>query len=134
MARHFNKDNSEEDFTPRRAPRKPSFNDKKRVAICDGLSKAYMCMATIEGIPCLKVSGKVNGEGHAWNKAKLNGSWYMIDTTWGNDLSQNGSTEYISHNYLLVKDDDKHEENPYISYPSAQSNYKDTVSKFSLLA
>ena len=30
MARHFNKDNSEEDFTPRRAPRKPSFNDKKR--------------------------------------------------------------------------------------------------------
>ena len=30
MARHFNKDNSEEDFTPRRAPRKTSFQDKKR--------------------------------------------------------------------------------------------------------
>ena len=30
MARHFNKDNSEEDFSPRRAPRKPSFHDKKR--------------------------------------------------------------------------------------------------------
>ena len=107
-----------------------SFNDKKRVAICDGLSKAYMCMATIEGIPCLKVSGKVNGEGHAWNKAKLNGSWYMVDTTWGNKLSQNGSTEYIIHDYLLVKDDDKHVENPYMNYPSATANYKDTVSKF----
>ncbi|MBO4538864.1 MAG: hypothetical protein J5781_01195 [Clostridia bacterium] len=107
-----------------------SFNNNRRVAICDGLSKAYMCMATIEGIPCLKVSGKVNGEGHAWNKAMLNGSWYMVDTTWGNELSRNGSTEYISHDYLLVKDDSKHEENPYMSYPSAPVSYKDTVSKF----
>lgn len=30
MSRHFNKDNSEEDFTPRRAPRKRSFNDDKK--------------------------------------------------------------------------------------------------------
>ena len=98
-----------------------TFDESKRVAICDGLSKAYMCMATIEGIPCLKISGTVNGEGHAWNKAKLNGQWYMVDTTWGNELK--GTNEYLSHDYLLVKDDNKHVENPYRKYPSATSDY-----------
>ena len=107
-----------------------SFNDAKRVAICDGLSKAYMCMATIEGIPCLKVSGKVNDEGHAWNKAKVNGNWYMIDTTWGNKLSNSGNIEYLDHDYFLVKDDTRHVENPYLTYPSALSNYKDSTPKY----
>ena len=99
-----------------------TFDESKRVAICDGLSKAYLCMATIEGIPCLKVSGTVNDEGHAWNKAKLGGQWYMIDTTWGNELK--GTNEYLNHDYLLVKDDNKHVENPYKNYPSAISDYR----------
>ncbi len=98
-----------------------TFDETKRVAICDGLSKAYLCMATIEGIPCLKISGTVNDEGHAWNKAQLNGRWYMIDATWGNELK--GTYEYLNHDYLLKKDDNKHVENPYIGYPSATSDY-----------
>lgn len=101
-----------------------TFDDSKRVAICDGLSKAYMCMATIEGIPCLKISGKVNGEGHAWNKAKVGGNWYLVDTTWGNALASNANVEYLTHDYFLVKDDTKHVENPYITYPAATKNYK----------
>ena len=101
-----------------------TFDESKRVAICDGLSKAYMCMATIEGISCLKVSGKVNDEGHAWNKAKVGGNWYMIDTTWGNSLSDHANVEYLSHDYFLVKDDAKHVENPYLTYPAATKNYK----------
>ena len=32
MTRHFNKDNSEEDFSSRRMPRKTSYNDKKRTS------------------------------------------------------------------------------------------------------
>lgn len=100
-----------------------TFDEDKRVAICDGLSKAYMCMATIEGIPCLKISGTVNGEGHAWNKAKVGGNWYLVDTTWGNSLSDHANVEYLSHDYFLVKDDSKHVENPYLTYPSASKNY-----------
>ncbi len=105
-----------------------TFDESKRVAICDGLSKAYMCMAVIEGIPCIKVSGTVSDEGHAWNKAKIGGNWYMIDTTWGNDLSKHSNLEYLSHEYFLVKDDAKHIENPYLNYPSAPSGYKETAS------
>ena len=101
-----------------------TFDENKRVAICDGLSKAYMCMATIEGIPCLKISGTVNDEGHAWNKAKVGGNWYLIDTTWGNNLAEHTTVEYLSHDYFLVKDDAKHVENPYLTYPAATKNFK----------
>ncbi len=101
-----------------------TIDERKRVAICDGLSKAYMCMATIEGIPCIKISGTVNDQGHAWNKAKIGTNWYLIDTTWGNDLSQHANVEYLSHDYFCVKDDVKHVENPYVTYPEAPYDYK----------
>lgn len=39
MARQFNKDNSEEDFSPRRTPRRPSENNKKRSFSSDNRRK-----------------------------------------------------------------------------------------------
>ena len=54
----------------------------------------------------------------------------MIDTTWGNELSKSGNIEYLNHDYFLVKDDTRHVENPYLTYPSALSNYKDSTPKY----
>ena len=105
-----------------------TFDETKRVAICDGLSKAFLCMAKIEGIECLKISGTVNGEGHAWNKVKIDSVWYMVDTTWGNNLDNNNNKEYLSHEYLLVPDDSRHEESEYINYPDATVRYNFGVS------
>lgn len=99
------------------------FDYGSRVAICDGLSKAYLSLATIEGLECIKVSGTVSDEGHAWNKVKVNGVWYMVDTTWGNSLDKDTGKEYINHEYLLVPDDNSHKETPYITYPAARSRY-----------
>lgn len=99
------------------------FNDASRIAICDGLSKAFLSLCKIEGIECLKISGTVGDEGHAWNKVKINGSWYMVDTTWGNSLDTNTSKEYLNHEYLLVPDDNRHKETPYITYPAATARY-----------
>lgn len=99
------------------------FDEGQRIAICDGLSKAFMSLARIEGIEALKISGTVNDEGHAWNKVCLNGTWYMVDTTWGNELDSSTGNEYLSHEYLLVPDDNKHVETPYITYPAASSRY-----------
>ena len=47
-------------------------------AVCDGLSKAYSVMCAIEGIDCVRVTGKLKGAsesdaGHAWNKVQLMG-------------------------------------------------------------
>ena len=100
-----------------------AINDESRVAICDGLSKAFLSMATIEGVETLKISGTVNDEGHAWNKVKIDGTWYMVDTTWGNSLEKDTNNEYLSHKYLLVADDKSHKETPYITYPSATTRY-----------
>ena len=80
-------------------------------------------MATIEGVETLKISGTVNDEGHAWNKVKIDGTWYMVDTTWGNSLEKDTNNEYLSHKYLLVADDKSHKETPYITYPSATTRY-----------
>ena len=54
-------------------------------AVCDGISKAYSVMCAIEGIDCVRVTGDDGlGGGHAWNKVKISGKWYLSDATWGN--------------------------------------------------
>lgn len=98
-----------------------AFNLNKRVAICDGLSKAFLCMAQIEGIDTIKVSGTVNGDAHAWNKVLIGSKWYMVDITWGNVLE--GQKEYLSHDYLMTKDDSRHVEDKWFYYPVATGQY-----------
>ena len=100
------------------------FNTKQCVAICDGLSKAFLCMTRIEGIDSLKISGTASGGAHAWNKVEVNNRWYMVDTTWGNQLER--TTEYLSHDYLMVPDDEKHVEDKWYAYPVATGRYNFT--------
>ncbi|MBR1747754.1 MAG: hypothetical protein IJ735_06055 [Clostridia bacterium] len=131
---------------------KQTFDSTQCVAICDGLSKAFLCMARIEGLNAIKISGvamtaygKERGA-HAWNKIEIDDKWYLVDTTWGNQLSASSSSsssgrswlfpfysgdtsgsssskqqEYLSHDYCLVPDDNKHEEDPWYSYPAAEN-------------
>lgn len=98
-----------------------TFNPKERVAICDGLSKAFLCLTQIEGINSLKISGSASGGAHAWNKVQVSARWYMVDTTWGNVLEKN--REYLSHDYLMTRDDASHEEDKWFYYPKATGKY-----------
>lgn len=86
------------------------------IAVCDGISSAFKLLCTIEGIPCLKVTGlgvsNDGSENHAWNKVLLNDKWRVVDATWG----RNGN--YISHEYFLIDDmtaKNTHIENPQVS-------------------
>lgn len=56
-----------------------------KIAVCEGIAKAFVVMARIENIPAVMV---VNSS-HAWNKVYLNGKWYGIDATHGNALDSN---------------------------------------------
>lgn len=64
------------------------FMDKNHVVVCDGISKAYSLLCNMEGIDCLRVMGMAGSGGHAWNKVKLSGSWYVVDITW-TEIKQN---------------------------------------------
>lgn len=100
-----------------------TFREKERVAICDGLSKAFLCFTQIEGIDSIKVSGTASGGAHAWNKVKVNSRWYLVDVTWGNQLNSGGNKEYMSHDYLMTSDDSAHREDEWYYYPKATGKY-----------
>lgn len=67
---------------------------KAKSSVCEGYSNMFLDMATIAGLEAVKISGFSKGYGfkdgdtvgvpnHAWNGIKINGKWYLIDSTWG---------------------------------------------------
>ena len=81
------------------------FDDK--IAVCDGISKAFSAMANVEGIPCVRVTGKktdaTGNVGHAWNKVLINNAWYIADAT-SDNVIVNDVGELLSLEYFLVTD------------------------------
>ena len=66
-----------------------------RLAVCEGYATLFKKLCDIKGISCALVSGYSRGYGssvfsaenatssnHAWNIVKINGSDYLVDTTW----------------------------------------------------
>lgn len=89
-------------------------NPAKRLAVCDGLAKAFVAMCRIEGIEAIKITGDVVGlGGHAWNKVNLqvpgqaSKQWFFLDPTFDNQIINSGTEvlEIIMHSYFLVTDD-----------------------------
>lgn len=81
------------------------FLDKNHIVVCDGISKAYSLLCNMEGVDCIRVMGTANGGGHAWNKVKISGKWYVVDITW-TEIKQNeimtdsdGNTVYTVGTY-----------------------------------
>lgn len=104
------------------------FLDKR--AVCDGITKAFMLMARIEGIEVIRVSGAHYGTGHAWNKVCLDGVWYAVDVT-GDDVQvrftdSDKIIEVIRHDKFMVPDSYL-AENGYVEddydFPEATGEY-----------
>jgi len=74
----------------------------RKVAVCDGIAKAFSLLCGIEGIASVKINGDTGLSGHAWNKVLVDGKWYVCDATWGSQRS--GYIETQTHDYLLTTD------------------------------
>lgn len=91
------------------------------IAVCDGYAKTMKYILEQIGIETLYVTGKGNGELHAWNKVKIDGVWYSLDATF-NDPSPNVEG-YISYQYFLIPDNQLAKDHIWddVSFPDATS-------------
>jgi transglutaminase-like putative cysteine protease len=87
------------------------------LAVCEGYATVFKALCDEIGIPCVVIHGYGRGIGsapfadenpsdsnHAWNKVQINGSWYLIDTTWdaGNLKGKSYEPSYTT-DYLFLK-------------------------------
>lgn len=75
-------------------------------SVCQGYAKTLQLLCQQAGIPALLVTGRVNGQGHAWNLLKLDGDWYHVDPTWGDaSYLQEGEAGYTAESFPAVNYD-----------------------------
>ncbi len=65
------------------------------VAVCDGYTKAFACIANELSIPTIRISSKTLN--HAWNMVMLDGNWFELDCTW--DDTELSGIDYGSASY-----------------------------------
>lgn len=73
--------------------------------VCQGYACATQYLLKLLGIQSAIVTGKADGESHAWNLVQMDGDYYYVDTTWGNSryLNETSSEEkYVNYNYLGI--------------------------------
>jgi len=85
---------------------------KSRKSVCFGYSDIFLSLANEAGLQAERISGYGKGYGylpgqnfsgtanHAWNGVMINGSWYLIDSTWG--------AGYVSGDGKYVRSFDDH--------------------------
>lgn len=73
--------------------------------VCECYAKLFQLICQAKGIPCVLITGgsTTNADGtvkatHMWNYVKLGRSWYLVDVTWDDTLSN-------KYGYFLVGSD-----------------------------
>lgn len=71
--------------------------------VCQGYACATQYLLKLLNVQSVVVTGKANGESHAWNLVQMDGNYYYVDTTWGNSryLNEDQSEDKcVNYNYL----------------------------------
>lgn len=78
-------------------------------AVCNGYAEAMALLLNCVGVENEIMTGWASGELHAWNRVKLDGKWYQVDSTWDDPIPDRGS--FAGHQFFNVTDeimDDTH--------------------------
>jgi len=108
---HMEYDFSSDDSLTDKFSMKGALLNKK--AVCEGYARTFKYMCDKYDMPCVLVTGigtnplsdssdKAANERHMWNYLKLDNSWYAVDTTWDDNLSDETG---ICYDYFLVGSD-----------------------------
>jgi len=66
-------------------------------AICGGYSDIMAIYLNMIGLQ----NYKINSDNHIWNLVNLNGTWYHLDATWDDPVSDDNK-DYLLHNFFLI--------------------------------
>lgn len=53
----------------------------EKKGVCQSYAYAFNLLANMSGVEAYMVVGTLSNTGHAWSTVKLDGKWYMVDTT-----------------------------------------------------
>lgn len=86
-----------------------AFIDRK--SVCNGYARAFQYLCNKVGIQCAFANGIAdNGtdpaETHAWNLVRIDGQYYWVDTTWGDPVTEEPSTDPVIDYFFLCTTDD----------------------------
>ena len=79
----------------------------KKEAVCAGYAGAVQYLLERIGVPCIYVDGSTQGstEGHAWNIVKLDGEYYYVDATNGDEPDfLNGNAAQLEEHKTIIYD------------------------------
>ena len=77
----------------------------RQETVCQGYACAVQYLLGQLGIKSAIVSGRARGESHAWNLICLDGEYYYMDATWGNNGyrdKEGNETFFIDYNYMAM--------------------------------
>lgn len=63
-------------------------------AVCQGYAGLVYRLMREADIPVRIITGKSQGQNHAWNIVKISGQWYNLDATWDSTLSAGNDKKY----------------------------------------
>ncbi|UUD35273.1 hypothetical protein NPA07_00110 [Mycoplasmopsis caviae] len=88
------------------------FGINELIATCEGYSRMVQRIASYSGFEDIELQEdwlKPKSDRHAWNKVKIDGHWYYLDTTWNDDENKkvyrgkNEMTTFLLKGQLMSK-------------------------------
>lgn len=55
-------------------------------SVCEGYTNSVQLLCEALQIPCVKITGTVNGNNHIWNAVYLENKWWMLDVTFNDPI------------------------------------------------